>query len=128
MTTRDEIEAVNQAYEKAVANTDIAAVIEQYSPDALLLAPNAPLARGKGEIQAILQGFLDAGANGLELKTIDLDDHGDIVVEIGAYTLQLAPPDGDPITDVGKYLQVFKRQSDGSFRIAYDAFNSDQPA
>ena len=128
MNTRDQIRAVDDAYEKAVANQDVDAVLEAYTSDASLLAPNAPLAKGRDAIRAILQGFLDAGAQSLELNTVELDDHGDVVVEVGSYRLGIAPPDGDPITDEGKYLQVFKRQADGSFRIAYDAFNSDLPA
>ena len=122
-----DIRAVDDAYEKAVANQDVSAVLELYTADARLLAPGAPLAKGRDAIRPIMQGFLDAGAQSLELKTVELDDRGDVVIEVGAYTLGIAPPDGDPITDVGKYLQVFARQADGSFLIAFDAFNSDLP-
>jgi uncharacterized protein (TIGR02246 family) len=128
MGTKDEIRAIDDAYEKAVANQDINAVGELYAPDAKLLAPNAPMATGRGEIQALLQGFLDAGAQSLELHTVETDDLGDTVIEVGTYRLGLQPPGGEPITDEGKYLQVFKRQSDDSFQLAFDAFNSDLPA
>jgi len=127
MGTKDEIRAIDDAYEKAVANQDINAVGALYAADAKLLAPNAPMATGRAEIQALLQGFLDAGAQSLELNTVETDDLGDTVIEVGTYRLGLQPPGGDPITDEGKYLQVFKRQSDGSFQLAYDAFNSDLP-
>jgi len=127
MGTKDDIRAVDDAYEKAVANQDISAVVELYTSDARLLAPGAPLVQGRDAIKMILQGFIDAGAQSLELNTVELDDHGDVAIEVGTYKLGIAPPEGEPITDVGKYLQVFKSQSDGSFQIAYDAFNSDQP-
>ena len=127
MGTRDDIEAIDQAYEKGAANRDTAAIVGLYTPDASLLPPNAPVAKGAQAIGAVIQAYFDAGAQSLELDTTDLDDHGDLVVEVGRYTLGLQPPGGEPITDVGKYLQVFKRQADGSFRIAYDCFNSDQP-
>jgi len=126
MGTSD-IRAVDDAYEKAVANQDVGAVLELYTSDARLLAPGAPLAQGRDAIRLIMQGFVDAGAQSLELNTVELDDHGDVVIEVGAYKLGIAPPDGEPITDVGKYLQVFKRQADGTFLIAFDAFNSDLP-
>jgi ketosteroid isomerase-like protein len=128
MATKDQIEAANDAYGKAVANQDVAAVVALYTDDAILLPPDSPVAQGSDAIRAVLQGYMDAGAQSLALETTALDDQGDLVVDVGRYTLGMQPPGADPITDVGKYLQVYKRQSDGSFRIAYDCFNSDGPA
>jgi len=127
MGTKDDVRAVNDAYEKAVANQDVAAVLGVYTPDATLLPPNAPLCKGAQAIEPILNAYIEAGANSLTLETIELDEQGDAVIEVGRYTLGIQTPDGH-MEDVGKYLQVFKRQGDGSLRIAYDAFNSDQPA
>jgi len=127
MGTKDDVRAVNDTYEKAVANQDVAAVLGAYTPDATLLPPNAPLAKGTKALEAVFNGYIEAGANSLTLETIEVDEQGDAVIEVGRYTLGVQTPDGH-MEDVGKYLQVFKRQGDGSLRIAYDAFNSDQPA
>lgn len=126
MGTREQIEAVDEAYEKAVANQDPAAIAGLYTHDAFLLPPNSPVAKGSDAIRAVLQAYFDGGAQSLELETSALDDQGDLVIEVGRYALGLQPPGADPITDIGKYLQVFKRQADGSFLIAYDCFNSDE--
>ena len=32
-----------------------------------------------------------------------------------------------PAADDGKYIEIWKRQADGSWKIAYDIFNSDLP-
>ena len=128
MGIRGEIEAFDEAYEKAVANQDAAAIAGLYSQDAFFLAPNAPLAKGFDAIRGVIQGLIDAGAQSLELETIALDEHSDLIVEVGRYTLGVQPPGAAPMTDVGKYLQVFKRQGDGSLRITYDCFNSDGAA
>jgi uncharacterized protein (TIGR02246 family) len=127
MGAKDDVRAVNDAYEKAVANQDVSGVLAVYTSDATLLPPNAPLAKGTKAMEAVFNGYFEAGANSLTLDSIELDEQGDAVIEVGRYTLGLLTPDG-AMSDVGKYLQVFKRQSDGSLRIAYDAFNSDQPA
>ena len=34
----------------------------------------------------------------------------------------------DPMPDEGSYLEIWKRQADGSWRVAMDVFNSDLPA
>lgn len=126
MATQNDVDTIDQAYGKAVANRDPGAIAALYSADAYLLPPNAPLAQGRPAIEAVVQSYLDAGAQSLELSTVTLEEQGDLVVEVGRYTLGVQTPDGDSVTDVGKYLQVFKRQADGSLLIAFDAFNSDE--
>jgi uncharacterized protein (TIGR02246 family) len=128
MGVEDQIQGVDEAYEKAVANQDIEAVVALYTSDAFFLPPNSPIAKGSDAIRAVLQAYFDAGVVSLDLETTVLDDQGDVIVEVGQYKLGLQPSGTDSFTDLGKYLQVFKRQADGTFLIAYDCFNSDEPA
>jgi uncharacterized protein (TIGR02246 family) len=128
MGFEDQIQGVDEAYEKAVANQDTDAIVALYTSDGYFLPPNSPIAKGSDAIRAVLQAYFDAGVVSLDLETTVLDEQGDVVVEVGQYKLGLQPPGTDPFTDLGKYLQVFKRQADGSLLIAYDCFNSDEPA
>ena len=127
MGTKDDIRAINGTFETAVANRDAAALGALYTADAVLLAPGMPVAQGPEAIQAVFQGFVDAGAESLSLDTTSFEEQGDAVIEVGRYTLGLRI-EGTEVTDVGKYLVVFVRQADGSLRFKYDAFNSDAPA
>ena len=43
--------AANEAYGKAVANQDVAAVVALYTPDAILLPPDSPVAQGSDAIR-----------------------------------------------------------------------------
>jgi len=128
MGFEDQIQGVDEAYEKAVANQDTDAIVALYTSDGYFLPPNSPIAKGSDAIRAVLQAYFDAGVVSLDLETTVLDEQGDAVVEVGQYKLGLQPPGTDPFNDLGKYLQVFKRQADGSLLIAYDCFNSDEPA
>ena len=56
MGTKDQIEAANEAYGKAVANQDVAAVVSLYAPDAILLPPDSPVAQGSDAIRARASG------------------------------------------------------------------------
>ena len=127
MGTKDDISAINDTFGKAVANQDAAAIVALYTADAVLLAPGMPVAQGPEAIQAVFQGFVDAGAESLSLDTTSFEEQGDAVIQVGRYTLGLRI-EGTEVTDVGKYLVVFVRQADGSLRFKYDAFNSDAPA
>lgn len=124
MGTKDDISTINDTFGKAVANQDAAAIVALYTADAVLLAPGTPVAQGPDAIQAVFQGFVDAGAESLSLETTSFEEQGDVVIEVGRYTLGLRI-EGAEVTDVGKYLVVFARQADGSLRFKYDAFNSD---
>jgi ketosteroid isomerase-like protein len=52
---------------------------------------------------------------------------GDVAYTYGTYDLSVTGPDGKPMTDKGKYVTVYKKQADGSWKAALDTFNSDMP-
>lgn len=127
MALRDEVEQLNQAFGKAVANQDLDAVMELYAPDAKLLPPGAPMMEGADAIRGFFQAMLDAGVRGLELDSAVVDGSDDFGVDVGRYRLTLQPPGGESMIDEGKYIVVLKRQSDGSLRLQYDTFNGNAP-
>jgi len=128
MGTRAEVEAQSMEFSKAVANQDAAEVARLYAEDCRFLPPNLPLVEGKAGVEAFGEGMIAQGVRSLDLEVVDVLEGGDLVVTQGRYTLGLQPPGGDPIQDVGKYVEVRRRQQDGSLKIVLDIFNSDLPA
>jgi ketosteroid isomerase-like protein len=61
-------------------------------------------------------------------KTEDVMVSGDLAVETGTFAWTLQPKSGAEVKDKGKYLTVWKRQADGSWKIVRDIDNSDLPA
>ena len=54
---------------------------------------------------------------------------GDFVYTVGTYSMTVSnPKDKKPVTDKGKYLTVFKKQANGSWKAVADMMNSDMPA
>ena len=122
-----EVNAVAQAFQNGVANQDVDALASLYQEDARFLPPNMGPCEGPAEIQAAMQVLLDMGARSLDIEPIEVREAGDLTIEYGRYTLGLQPPGAEPATDVGKYLIVHETQDDGSTKIVYDIFNSNQP-
>ncbi len=99
-----------------------------YAPDAVLMPPNHPVVEGRANIQSFLQGLIDSGLTAIKLETPTIASAGDLAYGRGHYTLSIAPPGGAPVQDVGKYVVVYRRQANGTWRAVADIFNSDQPA
>src|SRR5271155_2131122 len=53
---------------------------------------------------------------------------GNMVYSQGTYTMTMTDPKTKkPMTDKGKYLTVYTKQADGSWKAVADTFNSDSP-
>ena len=92
-----------------------------YAPDARLLPPGAPVITGADGVIDFWQRRIDAGSDGGVLETVHRAEYGDVAVEEGRYGRRA----GETLLDSGKYLVVFHRRPDGSWRFATDMWNSD---
>jgi ketosteroid isomerase-like protein len=64
----------------------------------------------------------------IEFNQVEMDGAGDMAYVYGTYSMMLAMPGmEEPVPDHGKYIEIWRRQEDGSWRLARDIFNSDLP-
>jgi ketosteroid isomerase-like protein len=61
------------------------------------------------------------------LRQIDVDGRGDLAYVYGKYSWVLMIPGQPPVPDSGKYIEVWRKQADGNWKITRDVFNSDVP-
>jgi uncharacterized protein (TIGR02246 family) len=128
MSAAQAIRGLDGEFMKAANARDAGAVVRAfYAPDAVLLPPNHPIVEGRSNIQAFLQGLMDSGLSSIRLETTRIASDGALAYGRGRYTLSLAPAAAAPVEDVGKYVVVYRRQPDGSWRAVADIFNSDRP-
>ncbi|HEY1635773.1 MAG TPA: DUF4440 domain-containing protein [Acidimicrobiales bacterium] len=125
--SRAEIEGRAEDFSKVFATHDAAAMAAFYTADARFLAPNMPMIEGRAGIEAFGKEMFAAGGQSLELDTVDVLDGGDLEIEVGNYTMGIQPPDSDSLVDNGKYVAVWKRDVDGSLKMAIDTFNTNAP-
>ena len=120
--SRSDIEALNATFVEGLQKGDAAAVASFYGAGARLLPPGMPAMSG-AEIRQFWQGAVDSGVSGGSLDTVSLEEHGDVVVEEGEYTMRA----GGEVADHGKYVVVHRRQDDGSWKYWLDIWNSSKP-
>jgi ketosteroid isomerase-like protein len=90
------------------------------------MPPHHPAVHGRAALEVWMASFLRVLR--MTLNVEDIDGRAVIAYVRGSYTLTLHPEGApNPIDHVGKYLEIHKRQPDGSWLLAVDIFNSDNP-
>ena len=120
-----EIAAARRTLIAALRRGDAAGAASAYTDDARLLAPSAELLTGRSSIASFWQAGIDTGVDSIEFHALDLEIEpgGDIACEIGWYVLRLTSPSGEAVVDRGRYLLIYRREADGSWRRAAEMFN-----
>ena len=120
---RTQIEAANAQFVTAFKRGDATSMANLYTASAQLLPANSDFVRGTAAIGAFWQTVMDMGLKGASLETIELEVHGDTVIEIGRYRLLAA---GDAVADQGKYIVVWKNDN-GKWKLHRDIWTTSQP-
>jgi len=118
------------AWSKAAASKDLDKTLSYYSDDATVLPPNAPIATTKEEIRKIWQDMLASAGLAISWKAIKVEvaKSGDLGFVSGTYELTMNDASGKPVTDKGKYVEVWEKKADGKWKCGTDTWNSDLPA
>ena len=126
---RKAIDAADARAMEAAVRGDTATFGAFYADDAVLMMPNEKAAVGRPAISKALAGIMTGPmrVTAFNLKTQDVIAAGDYAIEMGAVTMTLQPKTGKAMNDVGKYLTVWKKQPDGSYKIVRDIMNTDLP-
>lgn len=124
---RKSIEEVNAKFVEAFKQGDATAVAALYTEDATLLPPNSDLVQGKEGIQQFWNGAMQMGVTDVSLTIVDLNGSGNLVYEIGRYSLTIQPEGQEVMKDSGKYIVVWKQQEDGTWKLHADIWNTSMP-
>jgi ketosteroid isomerase-like protein len=116
-------------WSKTAAARDVDATVSYYSDDASLLAPNAPAVSGKQGIHASWAALLGPDTSlSWQASKVDVARSGDLAYVMGVYQLTTKDAHANFTTDRGKYVEVWKKQADGTWKTVADIFNTDLPA
>ena len=125
---RTAIDAANAVVVAALNEGDVAKFLTNYTDDAILMLPNSPAMRGRAGIETAVKAMLETVTfSDVKIVTEGVMLADDIAVETGSNEWTLTPKGGKPMVDKGKYITVWKRQADGSWKIARDVSNSNLP-
>ena len=93
-----------------------------------LLAPNAPIANTKEAIRASWAPLVAPNAaTSWQSTKVEVSRSGDLAYSMGTYNLLINGPKGATTSDLGKFVEVWKKQPDGKWKVAVDIYNSSVP-
>ncbi len=125
---REAIEAANGRFTAAYLRGDTVAIADNFADDAIVMPPASPAVRGRDAVRADMAREVARAPSEVKefnLTTEDVMVAGDLAVETGAF--EFVPRSTTAAPEKGKYVTVWKRQSDGSWKIVRDVYNSDAP-
>lgn len=121
---RDIIEEANVKFGEGVRANDAAMMAELYTEDTVLMPPNGEIMRGKKRTEEFWAASMSMGVKDCRNEIVELVGSGDMVNEVGTYTIRVQPEGMEPFEERGKYLVVWKRTADGSWKKHWDIWNS----
>jgi ketosteroid isomerase-like protein len=122
------INAVRGREVAAFSAGSVDSVLAVLTSDAVLMPPNEPMRTGPEAIRTWLQNIASQFSVDARYTDVQVSVAGDWGIERYVGVLRLTPKTSGPVVEERvKGIHIYRRQADGSWRIAQDVWNSDGP-
>lgn len=118
---RKAIDKGNAQWIEAWDKADASLIASLFAADGVMLSRNGKFFKGTEQVSERMQKVLGGAGKGVKatVTTVDLWLDGDTAYETGTYSYKFQQ-NGKPVNDEGRYVTIWKRQTDGSWKIASD--------
>ncbi len=116
-------------WSKDAGAKDVDKTVSYYADNAVVMPPNASAATTKETIRSAWKEMLTTPGAAISWKTtkVEVAKAGDLAYVSGTYEETMTDASGKPVKDRGKYVEIFKKQADGTWKVVADIWNSDLP-
>jgi len=121
------LRVLDEQWSAAAARNDLDGTVAFYADDAVLLAPNAPMATDKKSIRESWAGLLGPNTSvSWKWSKIEMAQSGELAYIYGSYKLKIgSTSNGGAVNDTGKFLEVWKKLPGEKWKCIVDTYNSD---
>ncbi|HEX4666732.1 MAG TPA: SgcJ/EcaC family oxidoreductase [Chthoniobacterales bacterium] len=128
--TENALKKLDAEWADAARAKDVEKTVSYYAQNAIVMPPNAAALRTKDAIRKGWKEMIETPGAGLtwQATKVEVAASGDLAYVTGTYEDTITGADGKKTVDNGKYLEVLKKQADGSWKCVADMWNSDLPA
>jgi uncharacterized protein (TIGR02246 family) len=114
----------------AAANArDIERWLSFVVPDAKMMPPGAPPVEGKDAIRKLVSEMMRAPEFVVahHVRSVEVSRGGDLAYILYSYELTTQGPSRQTVTGKGKDLSIYRKESDGSWKLVIDIWSENQP-
>ena len=124
-----ELRVADSSVSAAIAARDAARTATFYAEDAVIMPVAEPIVEGRA---AILEEWrhvfgIPGYASNTRLVASTVSVAGDLGYTRGTYESPMLGPGGERLVEKGKWVSVWRRESDERWHIVVDIFNTDSP-
>lgn len=119
------------AFVKDWGGKDTDRIAAHYTDDGNVMIPNSPMMTGKDAIgKALKEAMADPNWSlALQPVQVEVSRSGDLGYTRGTYMLTATDPASKKaVTEKGRFVTIFRKQADGSWKAVQDINNADAPA
>ena len=125
---RAAVDKLRSDYQSAFNSNDAAAAGAYFTESAVSMPPNREALIGRQAITDDTAAMFEGMSAELALSSEEVELAGDWAFERGSYTMKLTPKeDGEAMEEKGKYIVILQKQTDGSWKLAREVWNSNDP-
>lgn len=118
----------HEAYVTAINSNNLDALLGMLTDDVVFLSAHEPVMVGKTAVRPWLEGYLKAFKTHWDKPVQEFVVNGDWAFERYSYKSTDTPLTGGAVVeDTGWGLVIYRRDSDGKWRVARDAWGPDHP-
>ena len=122
------IKNLRRQYLLAQDASDVEGCLSYWDDDGVLMPPNEPAVVGKDALRSWYGSAFDQFGLDYTVTFAEIEVAGDWSFARGSHEGALIPKGGgEPIPEKGKYLEIHRRQPDGSWKFARHMSSSDSP-
>ncbi len=118
---------LDEDWSKAAATRNADSVASFYAANAIAYPPNEPIAIGQPAAKKVWASYFADSTFSISWKTdhAGVSKSGDLGFTAGTYEDSFRGPDGTLVTEKGKYVCTWAKQTDGTWKAIHDIWNTD---
>ena len=125
---RERLDRIRRETEAAENESSVERMRVHMAEDVVMMAPNMPAVTGAANAGQAMRQFFAAFDVQIQYTSSEIVVAGDWAFDRGVYRQTLTPRQGGtPLQETGKYLWVYRRTPEGSWKQARVIWNSSDP-
>ena len=123
----DQLNIAITELDNAWNNMDIEKIVGIFAEDATYLTEDSEMLKGQDAIRQALEAYPKTAKNEFNRDKVEVKIESNMAYEIVNQTITFQNKDEEAQTEINKYIHIWKKQNDGTWRVLIDMVNRRTP-